>query len=366
MSKNSARSLVLESPRRLVEREFELPDIKDDDALLRVEACGLCGTDHEQFTGAFPASFRFIPGHEIVGTIEEIGKNASERWGVKQGERVAVEVFLSCKECDNCKSGNYRQCKKHGISDMYGFISVDKKPGLWGGYATHQYLAKDSILHKIPEGVDPVIATLFNPLGAGFRWAVSLPSMKKGQSVVIMGPGIRGLACLIAVKEAGASFVCVTGYGPNDHERLNLAKEFGADLVVDSKEEDPIVKVRDSLDHKMADLVIDVTAKAPAAFAQAIDLATSGGTVVYAGVKLSNHVPNFWPDSIIYKELKILGALGVDSESYKRAIDTIASKKYPFEKIPRKVVGFKEASDLIEQMAGEKPEPPVLHGVIKP
>jgi len=115
----SARALVLEAPRHLGSRDFALPDIGDDDGLLRVEACGLCGTDHEQFTGELFPGFAFVPGHESVGIVERIGARAAARWGVREGDRVAVEVFQSCRECDACRAGAYQRCARHGLADMY-------------------------------------------------------------------------------------------------------------------------------------------------------------------------------------------------------------------------------------------------------
>src|SRR5437763_1793541 len=115
-------ALVLEAPRTLARREFGVPDIGDDDGLLRVEACGLCGTDHEQYTGELHPGYPFVPGHESVGIIEAVGPRAAERWGVEAGDRVAVEVFLSCGTCDECRSGAYRRCQRHGMRDMYGFV----------------------------------------------------------------------------------------------------------------------------------------------------------------------------------------------------------------------------------------------------
>jgi alcohol dehydrogenase len=365
MAGRTCKALVLTGPRSLKLQEFEVPDVGDDDGLIRVEACGLCGTDHEQYTGAFPASFAFIPGHETVGRIEAIGAKARQRWRVEPGDLVAVEVFQSCGTCTECQAGEYRRCEKHGLKDMYGYMPTTKPPGLWGGYAQYQYLAPDSLVHPIPKGVDPVIATLFNPLGAGVRWGVDLPRTKEGDVVMVLGPGIRGLACLIAAKEAGARFVGVTGYGERDAERLATARRFGADITVDVARENPVAAL-EAAAGSLADVVIDVTAKAPAAFAQAIELARPGGTVVYAGTKLSNEVPGFWPDSIIYKELTIKGALGVDSSAYRRAIEIIASGRYPFEELSRKVVGLEEAAQLLELMAGERPGKPPLHGVIKP
>ena len=130
-----ARALVLEAPRRLTTRSLPRPEIGDDDALLRVEACGLCGTDHEEYTGELFPGYAFVPGHETIGILEVVGPTAAARWGVRTGDRVAVEVFLSCGTCEPCRAGVYRRCARHGLSDMYGFVPVDRPPGLWGGYA---------------------------------------------------------------------------------------------------------------------------------------------------------------------------------------------------------------------------------------
>jgi alcohol dehydrogenase len=162
----TARALVLERPRHLVIHDIPLPAIGDDDALVRVEACGLCGTDHEQYTGELAGGFAFVPGHETIGIIETIGPRAAQRWQVAEGDRIAVEVLQSCRACDACLAGECTRCKRHGLADMYGFIDVDRAPGLWGGYAEYQYLAPDSMVLSLPANLDPILATLFNPLGA--------------------------------------------------------------------------------------------------------------------------------------------------------------------------------------------------------
>jgi alcohol dehydrogenase len=361
----SAEALVLEAPRRLETATFALPDVSDDDAILRIEACGLCGTDHEQYAGVLPAGFAFIPGHEAVGTIEEIGPRASDLWGVSAGDRVAVEVFLSCRECEPCRTGHYNRCKEHGLRDMYGFISTEKSPSLWGGYATHQYLAPDTMLHKVPDGLDPVLATLFNPLGAGVRWGAVVPETSEGDVVCILGPGIRGLAALVAAKEAGAAFVMVTGAGPKDAPRLEAARAFGADLTVDVRTDDPVAALR-AASGGLADVVVDVTAKAPDAFGQSIQLVRHGGTVVVAGTRGMGETPGFWPDLLVFKEVRVQGALGVDAPAYRRALEILASGRYPFAELPRQVSGLEGASDLLEVMAGEREAPPPVHAVLVP
>ena len=356
--------MVLEGPRELRAVELPLPEVRDDDGLLRIEACGLCGTDHEQWSGDLPSGFAFVPGHESVGIIEAIGKTASQRWGVEAGDRVAVEVFQSCRTCARCEAGEYRRCRAHGLADMYGFIPVAKPPGLWGGYATHQYLAPDSLLLPVPDGMDPVLATLFNPLGAGIRWGVTVPGTAAGDVVAVLGPGIRGLCSLVAAREAGAEFVMVTGYGNRDAERLDVARRFGADLTVDVATTDPAQALRNAAG-RFADVVVDVTAKAPAALGQAVAIARPGGTVVLAGTRGSTETPGFMPDLVVYKELRLLGALGVDAPAYRAALELLASGRYPFESLPRVVEPLERADALLRTMAGEGGAAP-LHAVLTP
>jgi alcohol dehydrogenase len=362
----TATALVLEAPRTLARRELDLPAIGDDDALLRVEACGLCGTDHEQYTGHLAAGFAFVPGHETVGVLDEVGRHAAARWGVRAGDRVAVEVFQSCRTCDECRAGRYRRCRAHGIGDMYGFIDVEKPPGLWGGYSEYQYLGPDALVLPIPDGLDPVMATLFNPVGAGIRWTVEVGGVSEGDAVAVLGPGIRGLSACVAAKEAGASFVAITGVGPKDAERLALAGRFGADLAIDVAADDPARAFRRATGGRQADVVVDVTAKAPAALGQAVALARPGGTIVLAGTRGTDDTPGFAPDHVVYKELRLLGALGVDVHAYRAAIELLVAGRWPFAELPRATVGFGELDHLLRRLAGDIDDPPPVHAVFAP
>jgi alcohol dehydrogenase len=248
---------------------------------------------------------------------------------------------------------------------MYGMIDLRRAPGLWGGYATHQYLAPDSMLLPVPDGLPPEVAVAFNPVGAGIRWGVTVPGTKEGDVVVVLGCGVRGLAAAAAAKEAGAAFVMVTGAGERDHPRLEQARRFGADLAIDVLTEDPVPRLRAEASVAGADVVIDVTAKAPTAFAQGVALARPGGTMVVAGTRGGGGAPGFDPDHVVYKELRIQGALGVDVVAYRSAIDLLARGTYPFAELPRQVVGLDGVAELLETMAGERGTPPV-HAVVVP
>src|SRR5262249_51047183 len=155
-----------------------------------------------------------------------------------------------------------------------------------------------------PGALDSLTATLFNPLGAGIRWAVTLPGTRPGDAVAVLGPGVRGLCAAVAAKHAGAGFVMVTGLGERDASRLATVARFGADLVVDVEGTDPVAALREATG-ALADVVVDVTARAPAALGQAVALARPGGTVVLAGTRGVDDTSGFHPDHIVYKELRL-------------------------------------------------------------
>ena len=358
-------ALVLTAPRTLERRSFARPDVGDDDAILRVEACGLCGTDHELWGGVLPSRYEFVPGHEVVGVVEALGPEAEARWGVRAGDRVAVEVFQRCGRCGPCEAGDYRWCERHGLRDQLGNIDVRRAPGIWGGYGTHLYLPPDSLLLTVPDGLDPVLATIFNPLGAGLRWTQDVGGVGAGDVVAVLGPGMRGLCCVVAAKERGAEFVMITGAGDRDRARLELAKDFGADLAVDVTTDDARTALKRATGG-LADLVVDVTANAPAAFPQALGLARPRGRVVVAGSRGPDATVPVAPDRIVFKELTIVGAVGVDASAYERALAILASGRYPFERIDRRVADLDETSALLEVMSGELGGARPTHGVVVP
>jgi len=361
-----AHAIVQTAPRALEVRELPLPEIGPEDALLQVEACGICGSDYEQYEGALPAKYPVIPGHEPVGRIARIGDTASERWGVREGERVCVEALAPCGNCPQCASGSTHLCSGRGGIASYGFLSVDDPPGLWGGYAEYLYLPPAVRVHRIDDSIEPAIATLFNPLGAGFRWAVAMPRLEPGETIVILGPGQRGLGSVIAAAEAGAGRIIITGL-ERDAAKLSLAQAFGADLALTVDKDDIRRAVREATNGRGADVVLDVTSYATSAVTIAIDIARRGGRVVLAGTKgLGNPVPDFFSDKIVVKELTVLGALGVDHANYERAVRLIESGKYPLEKMHTHTLPLEDAERAIRILSGSEPGEAAIHIALIP
>jgi len=320
----NALAAVLTGPRTFEHREFPLPQIGQEDGLLRVEANGLCGTDYEQYCckldntpwGRTP----IIPGHETIGWIERIGPQAAKNWKVRSGDRVCVKAPLPCGRCRQCRMAAFHRCERRMGYGLY--LTTDVKPALWGGYATHMYLHPDTVLKRAPDDIPSDVMTLFNPLSGVVRWIYHVPNLRMGEHVVILGPGQRGILAALTAKEAGARTVTVTGLAQDRH-RLEVARALGADAVVDVTTEDLVERVRDITGGEMADLVLDMSAGSTEPILQAVEIAREGGRIVLAGLKGGKALSGLVTDKIVIKELQLQGVLSSTSQSLEVAIEIL-------------------------------------------
>src|SRR5262249_40391645 len=156
----------------------------------------------------------------------------------------------------------------------------------------YMYLHPNSVLHRVDSKLPASLAVIFNPLGAGFRWAVEMPDTRPGDSVVILGPGQRGLAAVVACREVNAGQLIVTGLAA-DAKKLALAREFGAHATIDVDNENAVARVKELTFGRGADIVVDVSAYATKPVRDALDMVRPGGTVVLAGVKGFKPVGDF-------------------------------------------------------------------------
>lgn len=350
-----ALAAVLEGPRNFQFREFPIPEVGADDAVLRVEACGLCGTDYEQWLGHLKdwgGGMPIIPGHEVMGFIERISPQASKLWNVKEGDRVAIEPVIPCGHCQDCVQGAYTRCQSDLGYGLYQNIHV--APSLWGGYATHLYLHPRTMVHKLPSNVPTDLMTLFNPLSNAVRWIYEVGGAGLGQSVVIAGPGQRGLLAVAAAKKAGVTDIIVTGTS-RDATRLALARQLGASVTIDVDHEDPIERVRQVTRGKMADLVLDVSAGAVAPVVQAIDMVGRGGRIVLAGLKGRNKLNDFPVDKVVFREIQLVGVLSAGWRPTETAIRMIEADGALLQPLCSHSFPLERATEAVRTLGREQP-----------
>jgi len=352
-----ARAVVQVGDRQYEIQQFEIPHAGAGDAVMRVEACGICGSDVDQYDGKLNGmglKLPVIPGHEPVGIIEEIGADAARRWGIDVGDRVVVEPVLGCGRCRACMQGASRRCRtgRPGTAiAACGFIPTHVVPSLYGGLAEFMYLDPSAALHKVSRDLPAELAALYQPIAAGLSWAYREPGTRVGDTVAIFGAGQRGLACVVAAREAGAAKVFMIARRQSAH-RLKLAQEFGADAAIFADEDVP-ARIRDLTRGEGADVVIDVTSEAMDPIRQAVDIAKPGGTVVLAGVKgWGAAIPGLENDRIFSKELTIKGVKNADFRSFEVAVQLLESRKYPLEKMHTHTFALNEIDRAIRTLAG--------------
>jgi alcohol dehydrogenase len=364
--KGMTRSMVVEKPGQIVMREFPIPTIGSEDGLLRVEMAGVCGSDPGMYHGkasSLPITYPLILGHEIVGRIEEIGELAAQRHKVKKGDRVIVETAFGCGFCHACLTGNYVHCES---SLLYGHtISCNRPPHLWGAYGWHLYIAPRAMVHKISEDLPAEAAVLIGAvLGNAVRWLRNIGNVAIGQTVVIQGPGLQGLAGVIVARESGASRIIITGL-EKDQKRFALAREFGAADCINVEKQDPVEVVRELTRGVMANIVMDVTGS-PQGPVRALDLVAKGGMIILPGIYGADKAIPLILDKAVFKEVRIQGVLSQNLQSVLPAIALAESRKYCIEKMVTHRLPLSEAERALRMVGGELKEEGAIKVVLIP
>lgn len=364
-----SRAMVQTGIRKLALLEVPVPDgLSEGEVLVRVEGCGICGSDYEQYAGHFEGlglglDYPLIPGHEPVGRVERIGAQAAQRMGVAVGDRIAIQPHAGCGVCRHCTAGRMPLCQ---FKKTYGYVPLAVGSGLWGGYAEYMVLQGNTVVHKLPDTITIEDAVLFNPLAAGFEWVVEVGGTSIGDDVLILGPGQRGLAAVIAATLAGANRIVVSGL-EQDRHKLEIARSLGATetVVIDPKDPGSLQK---ALSGQSFERVIDVTPYSSQAIVDAVALARPGGTIVLGGLKGSQRMlDRLNPDPIVLKGLDIRGARGVTTKSYALAVRTVASGAYDFTPWHSHTLRLQDVERAIHILAGELQQgQPALHITITP
>ena len=347
---------VRTGPGRTEYRDFPMPDIPEDGALMKMEVAGICGTDVKMYAHP-PFEAPVIMGHENVGVIARAGRGFTIRHGLADGDRVFLEHYVGCYRCEWCRIGEYRHCaltdwRTNPDARRYGYTSSDKPYHLWGGFAQYVFLPWNAVTHRVPDEVTDDLAGIVTPLSNGIEWALRDAGVGYASTVLILGPGQQGLSQTVACMQAGASLIIVTGRSC-DTARLDLAKALGANHVIDVQLENPLEKVLDITRGRGVDVVLDCTARAGVEpVLLGIDaLKRRGGTLLVQGELAA--FPDFPLKKLTEKAITIKSARGHSYRSCELALEQLASHRFPLERLTTHTYGLHDVERAIRAVGGE-------------
>ena len=316
-------------------REIPKPIIDNNEVLIKVEYAGICGSDIHIYKGAH--AFRKPPvilGHELTGTVVEIGKNVTR---VDVGDKVSVLPQESCNKCKMCKEGHQQHCK-------------DKKvPGTdnWIGTFVEYFNASEEVVYKLDDNIGLKAGVLAEPLAVSVHAVNKIPQNQR-ENLLILGGGAVGILALMAAKKMGFKKVIVTDIVDYN---LEVAKNNKADRAVNVLREDLDQVVREEFGDKKASAVI-VTAGASNILEQAIDNVGVTGTVIYIAMITKPLTFNTYP--IVYKEINLVGSLTYNDKDFEEALDLINSDVSSFEKLITHCYEKEDVQEAFNMMEKQK------------
>lgn len=350
------KAAVLEGPEKMAIREFPMPEVGDEDILMKVEMCAICGSDIHSYKGGYrtTALYPLIIGHEIAGIVEKIGKEAQRRLKFKEGDRITPEGGAVCGRCRPCLKGNYRLCegrkvyKFKAINAPYAEANVGP-----AGFGEYVLIRDGRRVHRAAEDVRPEAVCLSTVLGNGIRWVSTRGKAKIGDTLIILGAGGQGLCSLVAGKECGANPIILVGRNC-DTLGFELAREFGADYIINAEKEDLSKKIQEITDGQLADVVVDTTGN-PQSMSQALNFVRTMGNLVLIGTLGENVSTPLYTQTLILKEINLYGAVG-QSWDVDPAMKIINARKYPLEKIIRPIYPLSKINEAFAFLRDHREE----------
>jgi L-iditol 2-dehydrogenase len=332
-------------------RSAEEPKLDPAGAILRVEACGICGTDARTYFNGDPrAPVPWILGHEPVGVLEEVGPEAELPPKVRQGDRVFLGSILTCGECRWCVEGFQNLCEQHLL---YGY---DPFPGAYAELAPVPPIATKNLI-KLPPELPSDLATTADPFACAMN-GVEMLDVRLGDTVVILGSGPIGCWQAVMSRDRGASRIYMTDVSS---DRLELAMTvvggFVDDAFVTGEDDDGVQSILSRTGGHGAERV-SVAAPSKQAQASALEMAAKRARVVYfAGLPKHDPVSPLDMNQLHYKELAILGAYGATHRQYRITMEyldrrrddlgRVVTHRFPLDRIA-------EAFETIRSGAGLK------------
>lgn len=315
--------------------EVPVPKVGEGEILIKVEACGICAGDAKAYDGApsfwgdadQPAYIKapMIPGHEFIGHVVAIGENVKDDFEL--GDRVISEQIVPCEECRFCKRGQYWMCQKH---DLYGFQN-----NVNGGMAEYMKFTKEGINYKVPTELPLEKAILIEPYACSYH-AVQRAKIELEDVVVLAGAGTLGLGMIGAIKKSGPSKLIVLDLF---EDRLELAKQFGADIVLNPAKDDIYTIINDLTDGYGCDVYIEATG-AQKSVEQGLKLIRKLGRFVEFSV-FKDPVTVDWSIISDRKELDVLGS-HLGPYCYEPVIKGITNGDLPTEGVVTHILPLEE------------------------
>ena len=332
--------------------EVPVPVLEQGEVLVRVGACGICGTDLKivagVYEGSWPPALPFIQGHEWAGTVAALGEGVT---GLQVGDRVAAENHKGCGTCANCRRGRYNLCE---VARSKGRAYILYGHSVQGAFA--DYAARPAgLLHKLPDAVSFEEGTIVNQGALGLH-AIRRCRIEPGDTVAVIGPGLVGLITVQLAKAVGATRLIVAGRGP----RLELAKELGADEVVDISKTDTVEGIRALTNGIGADCAFEC-AGAPEAVVASVNCVKRGGRVALVGLTGNKEVA-FNTDRMTLDEVDVFGVRS-SPNAYPELINLIAAGKVNVKKLVSRVYPLEQIGDAFD--AFRKREGGAIRMVIK-
>ncbi|HIU74783.1 MAG TPA: alcohol dehydrogenase catalytic domain-containing protein [Candidatus Pelethocola excrementipullorum] len=327
-----------------LELNYPTPQCGPDDIIIKTEGCGICAGDLKCMHGAAmfwgdevqPAWVEtpFIPGHEFLGHIVEIGENVK---GYSIGERIIADQIVPCGECRFCKTGRYWMCQPHAT---FGF-----QKGNNGGMAEYVRYPKTAVISRVPEDMPLEQALLIEPYSCS-KHAVDRAQIHNEDVVVISGAGTLGLGMLTYARLQNPTKLIVLDLAEN---RLERAKAFGADLVMNPARENVVAKILEMTDGYGCDIYIEASGH-PSSVQQGLDMIRKLGRFVEFSV-FSEPATIDWSIIGDRKELDILGS-HLSPYCYPFVIENIHNGKLKTDGIVSKVFGLEDWKKAFEDAEG--------------
>jgi len=269
-------AIVCHGPEDYRVEQVERPVPGEREMVLRIASCGICASDCKCWSGASMfwggdnpyVKPPVIPGHEFYGHVDELGPGAAEHFGVSIGDRVIAEQIVPCDQCRFCRSGKYWMCEVHNI---FGFQRVVAD----GGMAEYMRIPRTARVHKIDEGVSADDAAIIEPLSCAIH-TVNRGDIQFDDVVVIAGAGPIGLMMVQVAKLKTPKLLIAVDMVD---ARLQLARSFGADVVINPREQDALAIVRSLTDGYGCDVYIEATGS-PSGVEQGLNLIRKLGRFV--------------------------------------------------------------------------------------